>query len=323
MHSIQAYPSPGASVPNEGGDAYGPVLIGEVSRAGWRRIARGVYVPANEPSTTGQHAHAWRCLLGDDVTFTSWTAAALRGWWLPAMPIEVPAFIAISERDARPRRVGLRVARHRAGIPSVRLDGLKVATPAETIVACARYLSLLDLVILGDSALHLGDCSLDELRVAAGQRRRGARPLRAALPLLDARSESPGETMLRLLHTSCAVPVEPQFVVKDEDRIVARADLRIAGTRRLPEYDGAYHRAPAQYERDRKRDGRLRALGWDPYSYSVSSVLGAPVRILRDADEALNRQHQPQRIRRFYDVINASSHTGAGAAPLRARLAVD
>ncbi len=305
--------------PHEPG-ARGAVLIGEVRRAGWRGLARGVHIPESEPRTPGQQAHAWRCLLGEGITFTGLTAAALRGWWLPAVTAQLPAFIAIREQDLRPRRVGLRVSRHRLRIPSVDLDGLEVATPAETILACARLVSLVDLVILGDSALHLGDCTEQELQLAATQRRRGARALRRALPLLDGRSESPGETLLRVLHTSCGIPVEPQFVISDRDQLVARADLRITGTRRLPEYDGAHHRDPAQYERDRRRDRRLQELGWEPYSYSVISVLREPVRILRDADEALDREHVSARIRRFYELLNPSSYTRLGADQLRARL---
>lgn len=302
--------------------ANGAVLVGEIRRAGWRPVARGLYLPESEMSTVAQRTHAWRCLLGDGLVVTGLTAAAIRRWWLPALPLEVPVFIAISEDDPRPRRVGLRVARHRASIPTTRLDGLDVAIPAETMLASARHLSLLDLIILGDSALHSGDCTEQDLRAAAGQRRRGARALRRALPFLDSRSESSGETLLRLLHISCAIRVEPQFVIKKNDRTLARADLRIVGTRRLPEYDGAYHRDPAQYERDRRRDGRLRALGWEPYSYSIASVLGEPVRILRDADGALGRDHRLQRIKQFYELLNPSSYTKRGAAQLHARLGV-
>jgi len=282
-----------------------------------------LYVPtALDATTAAQQAHAWRCLLGEEFTFTGLTAAAMRAWWIPTLPPDTPAFIAIGEDDPRPRRVGLRVARHRAGISTVGMDGLDVATPAETILSCARYLALLDLVILGDSALHAGDCTERDLRAAAEQRRRGARALRRALPLMHPRTESPGETLLRILHTSSGVPVEPQFVVHQGDRVVGRADLRICGTRRLPEYDGAYHRDPAQYERDRRREGRLRSLGWEPFSYSVESVLREPVRILRDADGALGRAHRPQRIKAFYDLLNGSSYTKLGAAQLRARLGI-
>lgn len=97
--------------------ARGAVLIGEVRWAGWRGLARGVHVPESEPSTPGQQAHAWRCLLGEGITFTGLTAAALRGWWLPAIPAKLPAFIAIREQDLRPRRVGVQVSRHRSPMP--------------------------------------------------------------------------------------------------------------------------------------------------------------------------------------------------------------
>jgi hypothetical protein len=40
------------------------------------------------------------------------------------------------------------------------IDGIRAASAAETLLALARDLNLLDLIILGDSAVHLGDCSL-------------------------------------------------------------------------------------------------------------------------------------------------------------------
>jgi hypothetical protein len=64
---------------------------------------------------------------------------------------------------------------------------------------------MLDLVILGDSALHTGDCTLEELAATAAQQRRGAPRLRAALPLLDERSESPWESVMRVLHRAAGI----------------------------------------------------------------------------------------------------------------------
>ncbi|HEY6811447.1 MAG TPA: hypothetical protein VI074_02035 [Propionibacteriaceae bacterium] len=52
-------------------------------------------------------------------------------------------------------------------------------------------MGLLDRVILGDSALHLGHWTFQELKLTTAQRRRGAPQLRTTLPLLDKRSESP------------------------------------------------------------------------------------------------------------------------------------
>jgi hypothetical protein len=138
------------------------------------------------------------------------------------------------------------------------IDGLRVATAAETLLAAARYLSQLDVVILGDAALHLGACTVEELWAAAAQRRNGAPRLRAAIPLLSGLSESPWESVLRLLHGAADIDVVPQKVIHDGlDRFVARADLWLVGTRRIHEYDGEVHRDPAMHRADLARDRRL------------------------------------------------------------------
>lgn len=54
-----------------------PVLLGEVRRAGWRPLARGLYVPESALGAVAQQARAWRCLLGDGFVVTGLTAAAL------------------------------------------------------------------------------------------------------------------------------------------------------------------------------------------------------------------------------------------------------
>jgi hypothetical protein len=51
------------------------------------------------------------------------------------------------------------------------INGIRVASAAETLLAVARDLSVLDLVILGDSALHQGACTVEQLSTAAAERR--------------------------------------------------------------------------------------------------------------------------------------------------------
>jgi len=47
-------------------------------------------------------------------------------------------------------------------------------------------------------------------------------------------------------HQAAEIPVTPQQEIFDErGRFIARADLRIDGTRRIYEYDGARHREAA------------------------------------------------------------------------------
>jgi hypothetical protein len=98
-----------------------------------------------------------------------------------------------------------------------------VTTAAETLLAAARDLGVLDLVILGDSALRLEHCTTTELRIVAAQHRRGAPLLRQVIGLLDARSESPWESVMRVLHVGAEVPVDPQFEIFDDRGPVHRA----------------------------------------------------------------------------------------------------
>lgn len=131
-------------------------------------------------------------------------------------------------------------------------EGLRVATPGETLLACARDLSPLDLVVLVDGAVAAG-VDRAEIEAAAGLRRRGAPALRAALTLA-ARSESAWETVLRMLHHHLEAPVEPQHVVHDEGgEFVARGDLWLVGTRMLHEYDGADHLSRPRQRKDLRR----------------------------------------------------------------------
>jgi hypothetical protein len=50
------------------------------------------------------------------------------------------------------------------------INKIRLASAAETLLAAARDLGLLDIVILGDAALHLRDCTIEELQAAAAQR---------------------------------------------------------------------------------------------------------------------------------------------------------
>jgi hypothetical protein len=68
---------------------------------------------------------------------------------------------------------------------------------------------------------------------------------------------------MRVLHLAAEIPVTPQHEIFDErGRFIARADLRIGGTRRIHEYDGAGHREADVHEVDLERDRALLAVAW-------------------------------------------------------------
>ena len=249
---------------------------------------------------------AWSLVLPQDAGFTHLTAAELFGWWLPSSPPH-PVFVAMRRSDPRPRRPGLLACRHPKSFALTLQDGLKVTTPAETLLAAARDLGVLDLVVMRDSALRLDQVTRVELEIAAAQRRRGAPLLRQVIPLLDKRSESAWESIMRVLQGAADVPVEPQFPVHDADgRFLARADFRVVGTRRLHEYDGADHRRPEVQDGDLKRDRALLAADWERYGFTSRHLLNEAATFIRDADQLLGRGWDSARLWAWEDLLNAS-----------------
>ncbi len=292
------------------------------ARAAEARVSRGLYrlPPAGSASPDPATLAAWQRALPPGGAFSHLTGALLRGWWVPPLPPDLPVFAAVCGTDPRPRRDGLLVCRHPRPIDMEQLGGLRVASPGEILLAVARDLGLLDLVILGDAALHLGACTPADLRRTVERPRRGAPALGRALTYLDERSESPWESLLRLLHVLCRVPVEPQYVIADRNRSF-RGDLRIVGTPRLAEYDGSVHREVRQQAKDLARERRLHQLGWERYGYTASDVLHGGVSILRDADATLGRPHDARRIRPWHRELAASMFSPAGLARVRLRWA--
>ena len=291
--------------------------------AGWATVTPGAHVRADLAADLAARLRAWQLVLPYWSSFTGLTVAMLHGWWVPPLPARLPLFVA-SGRSDRIDRVGLSVCRHDV-LPTWELvDGVRVTPPAEALLSCARDLGLVDVVVLGDAALRAGDVTAAELRAVARQRRRGSPLLRRAIPLMDGRAESIYEGLLRVLHVVCDVAVEPQYVVRDPSGdAVARADLRIVGTDRLPEYDGADHLSRRQQRLDLRRAGRIADAGFERRGYTREDVLFGAVSILRDADGALDRPHLPERIHAWHDLLRDSLFSAAGQRRLRLRLGLD
>jgi hypothetical protein len=252
--------------------------------------------------------------------FTHLTAAAAYGWWLPPLPQQLPVFVTMPADAARPRRGGLIVSRCVNLTPPHVIDGIRVAAAEETLLACARHLELLDLVVLCDAALHQGAVTPEALALAASARRRGAPALRRAVALADGRSESAWESVLRMLHVTCGVAVEPQHRVHDRHgSFVARGDLWLVGTKTLHEYDGAGHRAAGQHRKDLDRDRRLAGAAWTRRGYTSHEVLTQGIAILREADASVGRRHEAERIRPWHDLLAGSLLTPAGQSSVLRR----
>ena len=279
----------------------------------WDRVSHGLYAPSRV-RTLAEELHAWQLVLPRTAAFSHLTAAELRGWWLPA-PIVHPIFAAVTTTSHGVERTGLLMCRHPQPVAMQVIDGLRVTTPGETLLAAARDLGVLDLVVLGDSALRLKHCTLTELMITARQHRRGAPLLRTVLPLLDPKSESPWESIMRVLHRAAEIPVTPQQELFDQfGRFVARADLLIDGTPRLHEYDGAVHRDGDVHEADLTRDRALLSAKFERYGFTSRQLLKGGAGIIADVDRLLGRPWDPRRLAAWNQLIEHSLYGRAGRA---------
>ncbi|MFF1573904.1 hypothetical protein ACFVWR_14250 [Leifsonia sp. NPDC058292] len=207
------------------------------------------------------------------------TAAALLG--LPSgnsttddLHITVPSSV------RQPRVAGVRS--HSGDLTArdlARVRGVLVTCPARTWADVSRSASLRDLVVLGDAVVHwrAPRATVEELRERTDVRgRRGAVAARSALDLMHPRSESPQETLLRVMLAQAGLP--PPDVNVDlrgaDGQFLARPDLRFAEQRVILEYEGDHHRIDqAQWRRDLVRTTMLLAAGEDVIRVGAAHLL--------------------------------------------------
>lgn len=138
----------------------------------------------------------------------------------------------------------------------VEVEGLRVTSPLRTACDLGRVRWPDTAIAALDAMLRLGVFTKEEL-LAEVKRFRGMRwvtTLRAIAPLADGRSESPGESVLRLRCIECGLKVEPQVEVWVAGFLIARLDLASVELLLAVEYDGAeWHTSPEQKAHDEKR----------------------------------------------------------------------
>ncbi len=287
--------------------------------ADWALLSRGLYGPAGTHLVLSKLCEALQLVLPPQAGFGHLTGARVRGWWLPELPDRLP-MLATSRHDLHVQRSGVYVRRS----PATRFEsryGLTLVSAPDTLLELARDLSLIDLVPIVDSAMRFDKCTADDILHAARPRVPGVRNLRRAVSLADPRSESRWESILRLLHVLSGISVQPQALIMEEGHALAYADLRITGTRRLAEYDGADHRGRSRHRRDLAREKMLSRLGLERFGYTASEIIGSPGMIVRDADNAKERHHDPRRLVVWSSEAARSTLTGSGRARLHRRLA--
>ena len=289
----------------------------------WVRVGYGVHRPAAAADPLAAALLAWLPHLPGSAVFTGLTALQAHHLWLPPLPVDLPYFIAMGGRrgEVKARRPELVVSRHEKAPRRLTWKDVPIAPIPDALLACARWMGLLDLVVMVDCALHRGLATEAELLEVAGPRRKGAPRLREAVGLGDSRAESIWEGVLRMFHHAVGVAVIPQVTILDPSGyFVARADLLLEGTRTLHEYDGASHRTADGQRSDLGRDRALLAAGYRRRGYTSHDLIRHPGMMLAECDETLGRRHDPDRLLAWEALLRESCFTRAGQRRLMRRL---
>jgi hypothetical protein len=143
--------------------------------------------------------------------------------------------------------------------------GLWVTTKLHAALQCVQLLSPEAAVCVLDHGLHRKLFTRTDLAdaVAARRGKPGGRKLASAVALVDGRSESPNETLARLLLLPHLPSLVPQVEIQVRGRVVARVDLGDKDVRLAVEMDGKRaHAGEAMVAKDDRRNRRTRELGW-------------------------------------------------------------
>ncbi|MFF0345621.1 type IV toxin-antitoxin system AbiEi family antitoxin domain-containing protein [Kribbella sp. NPDC004875] len=174
------------------------------------------------------------------------------------------------------------------------VEGLAVTTVARAVFETACTTSFEAAVVAFDAALRDHPIRADEVRrlFDVTQYWPGSATARAALNFSDARSESVGESRLRVLMADLGLPApELQVVFRDGRGIVARVDFFFREFNTVVEFDGQLKYADAPSEvvmREKIREDRLRALALQVVR-AYWTDFNNPERLLTDIHAAFSR----------------------------------
>lgn len=246
-----------------------------------RRVLRGVYAASQCEDSVRTRAMAFHLLLPDNALLCDQTAG-----WLHGMPVlkrgshvQPPAVDVCHVVDSHVRRPGIAGKRRFTLLTSdiEVVHGLRVTTPLRTALDLGRRLWKYDAIAAIDAALAMGvdhEQLLEEVARFKGQR--GVVQLRALAPLGDRRSESPGESALRLRWYETGLPKpEPQYEITNHwGEAIYRLDVPLPELRFAAEYDGEEHHSETEdveHDASRRKDLADR-FGWDVRGFRKDDV---------------------------------------------------
>jgi very-short-patch-repair endonuclease len=261
----------------------------QLLRTGYQKIHQNIYAPTDFILTADRRAVAAWLWSGRRATLTGLSAAAVLGSkWLPDTP---PAELG-RVRQPSPRGIVI----HSGAIGADELTDIgemRCTTAPRTGYDLGRRLPFETAVIRIDTLLNATGCHVEDV-VSIGERypgARGIRRLRTALQFVDAGSESPQETRLRLLIVASGLPrPQTQIPVTDQWGVVRRRiDMGWSEWMVGVEYDGEQHWTNSrQHAADIERLEFLAARGWTIIRVSRDQLRFRPDEVIARIRNALH-----------------------------------
>ena len=256
-----------------------------------RRVLKGVYVASQVPDDRHLRGQALALVVPHTGVVTDWCACWLwTGVEAPGDHLGLPPLTVFH----RHRHTRLNNSMIRGGARTFRpsditdVHGFSVTTPLRTAWDLGR-LQHRDRAFGGmDALMRHGSFDLEDLveGVARFKGERGVVQLRELAPLVDARAESPGESVLRLrwLDMPSLPRPTPQLSVTVDGIEVYRLDLAVPQLKYGCEYDGESFHTDLARDEARRDDLRVR-FGWRVVGVRKANVFGPR----RDIEEILQR----------------------------------
>jgi hypothetical protein len=259
-----------------------------------RRMLKSVYVAAQAPDDMLLRAKALALVVPHAAVVTDWTAC---WFWTGLLPVNAHLAIPPLSVFHPARHARLRNALCDSGARSFRpsdlttWNTLRLTTPLRTAWDLGRLTHRDRAIGALDALLRHGTFTSAELvdGIDRFKGMRGVVQLRTLAPLADPRSESPGESTLRLrwLDMPSLPRPTPQVPVMVGNVEVYRIDLGVPELRYGCEYNGEeFHSDDAQVLHDReRREDLARRFGWLVEGVRRTNVYGAT----RDVEELLHQ----------------------------------
>lgn len=240
------------------------------------RVHRGAFTTTQAwTAATAEQRHLLRCRAivpnYRDAVLSHSSAVVAHG--LPIYDIDLRTIHLSRTADGRRGRQGAVVVH--AALPTDALTSihgaaqLPACTPAVAVLQVAAVDGLAAGMVAAEGALQRGDFASEDLHDARALARLGRGRTTADLvtKLAGSHSESPGETLARLLFRALRLPEpEQQASIQLPSGAVARVDFLFAAARVVVEFDGAvkYGGASGRAEliREKRREDGLRAAGY-------------------------------------------------------------